>query len=403
MTAAYVTLGGEAVTRAEVVLPAAGAWWADVDLELAPAVSGAVTLAAAGLELRGTVDAARSGTHGQQRRVRLVGGAGSWGSSLPAKHYHNDAGVRARLVIEDAARESGETVQIEAAVGARSLGVDYVRQAGPASRALEDALGDATWWLDAAGVTQVASERPTTDADPATYEVLEHDPRRRLVTIAVDDLTAVAVGSRLTERLDEAQTVRELTILVEPDSVRLVARCGDAAPRGLLAGLFRSAVERATDGKLFGKWRYRVVQLSADRLELQAVRRDAGLPDVLPISMWPGIAGSHSAPQLGAEVLVEFLEGSRALPIVTGFAGKDGAGHIPTEQTLSVSSTLRLGDASATSYVAKADAVLDRLQAIVTGFNAHTHPDPVSGNTGVPTALLLTPVASVAAAKARVS
>lgn len=405
MTAtSYATIAGQPVTRAVVELPAAGVWWADVGCELAPDVSGAVDLVIGTLALRGTVAADRSGTFGQRRTVRVLGGAGAWGSALPARHYHNDAGVRARLVIEDAAREAGETVQIDAAIGARSLGVDFVREAGPASRALRAAVGDAVWWVDTDGVTRVSAERPTTTATAGTYEVLEHDPRARVVTVAVDDLEAVGVGSVLSERLDEPQTVRELTIYVEEGGVRLRARCGGVAGQSQLTRELARVVAQLTSTKLFGRWRYRVVRLSVDRLELQPVRQGAGLPEALPISMWPGVAGAHAAPQLGAEVLVEFLEGDRTQPIVTGFAGKDGVGHTPDELTLAVGTVLRAGDAAASSFAAKADAVLDRLQTIVTAFNTHTHSGGTLGGglTGVPSATLAAP-ASVAASKVKVS
>jgi hypothetical protein len=370
-------------------------------MELAPAITGLVTLRIGEREWRGTVDEARGGTHMERASVLLVGGAGSWGKSLRAKHYHSDAGVRARLVIEDAARESGETVNIAAEVGDVALGIDYVRTAGPASRALEDALQGAVWWVDAVGVTQVAASRPEADVEPSVYEVLEYDPRSSIAVVSVDDVAAVSVGSRLATRLDAVQVVRELEITVEPAAIRLRARCAPAADA--LATLFRKAVQTVTGSRLWGSWRYRVTRISGDRLELQAVSAQSGLPDVLPISVWPGVAGSHAKPALGAEVLVEFIEGDRTQPHVRAFAGKGGVGHIPEEHTLSVSSMLYAGGAAASSFAAKADAVLDRLQAIVTGFNTHIHSGgTISGSTGVPAVTLSTPVASVACSKVKV-
>jgi hypothetical protein len=64
---------------------------------------------------------------------------------------------------------------------------------------------------------------------------------------------------------------------------------------------------------------------------------------------------------------------------------------------------LYAGGAAASSFAAKADAVLDRLQAIVTGFNTHIHSGgTISGSTGVPAVTLSTPVASVACSKVKV-
>ena len=100
--------------------------------------------------------------------------------------------------------------------------------------------------------------------------------------------------------------------------------------RGALTQALASAVARLTDQRLHGVYRYRVLRLSVDRVELQAVRKGAGLPDLLPVSMWPGVAGAHATLALGAEVLVQFVEGDRTMPIVTGFAGRGGQGHVPT-------------------------------------------------------------------------
>ena len=364
MTAAHVTLGGEPVSTVRLTLPERGVWWADVELELAPALSGRVELRIGDRSWSGTIDPQRSGTHMERARVRLVGGAGSWGTSLRAKHYHSDAGVRAQLVLEDAAREAGEAITIPASIGTASLGADYVRKAGPASRALEDALraSGATWWVDADGVTQLASARVTSDADPAAYEVLDVNPRARVVTLACDDVTAVGVGSRLTTRLDAPLTVRELDVCVEVAAVRLMARCSPASDS--VSSLLRTHIERVTGEKIWGLWRFRVTQRTGDRVELQPVRAAAGLPDILPVSMWPGVAGSHAEVALGAEVLVEFIEGDRTMPIVRAFAGKDGVGHTPETHTLSVSSELRLGGPDAFKSPATAEAVLVELLKI---------------------------------------
>mgnify|MGYP007037446833 CR=1 FL=1 len=56
---------------------------------------------------------------------------------------------------------------------------------------------------------------------------------------------------------------------------------------------------------------------------------------------------------------------------------------------------VRLGSSAATAFVALASLVLDRLTAIVTGYNTHTHTTAV-GPSGPPNTPLATP-ASVAA------
>lgn len=384
---AIVHIDGNPATRAIVHVPARGVWWADVDLEGDPEIVGRVTLVLGELELSGTVLEQQSGVHGLQRRVRIVGGAGGWATQLTAKAYHSDAGVQVRAVVEDAAREAGEELGTVSPASAR-LGADYVRQAGPASRVLEDVIGGVPWWVDYEGRTQIG-ERSTSEADVEAYEVLEHDPRARLVTLAVDDLRSIGIGSIVTSRLEEPQTVRELEIVVD-DVVRVKAWCGgDGSPLGRLTRLIESLVARSTDGKIFGCWRYRVSQMSGDRVELQAVRAAAGLPDILPISMWPGLAGVHAELAQGAEVLVEFVEGDRTMPIITGFVGKGGPGHTPQNTTIDITSTLKLG-AGASQFVALANLVKARLDTIQARFDAHVHPvpAPVSANTTAPTVLI---------------
>jgi hypothetical protein len=90
--------------------------------------------------------------------------------------------------------------------------------------------------------------------------------------------------------------------------------------------LMRAIVERIVASKLLGKYRYRVVKVAGDgRLSLQAVRSGLGLPDVLPIAIWPGFAAGEVNPREGSQVLVEFLDGGdRTLPAVTGFMTEAG-------------------------------------------------------------------------------
>lgn len=342
----FAHIEGHEVTEATVHIGSRGPWFAEVYLAEAPELAGRVTLSLGALELVGTIDPRHSGTHGAQRRLRLVAGGGGWATLLEAKAYHNVAGVRAKTIAQDAARAAGETLADDDdhpfEPADERVGVDYVRQSGPASRVLEDVIGGVAWWVDGDGRTHVGERVP-----PATqagdYQVLDFDPQTRLASLAVDDLRTVGIGSVLDDGLDEAQTVRELELRVTSESVRVIAWCGEGND-GRLAGLLRSIIERRTDRKLFGLWRYRIVVTVGDRLALQLVRRRerTGLPDILPISVWPGIAGAHAEPTPGAEVLVQFIEGDRAQPIVTHFAGKDGVGFEPVSLAL-VAGLLHLG------------------------------------------------------------
>ncbi len=333
MAELFAGVNGERVTTVKLTVGNTGPWVADVDFEGEPDVSGRVTLKIGALELAGTIVATRSGDFGAQRRARIVAGAGGWSSEVAAKQYHNDAGVKARLVAEDAARAVGETLG-DFVPRAERVGRDYARQVGPASRALEDVIGGAPWWVDYDGVTRVGP-RPGTPTDAKAYTVLAYDPRDRYATLAVDDVGAVRVGSILTEQIDGPQTVRSLDVRLTADELRMhVWLGGSEAGGGHLAGLIRAIVQRSTDGRLPGLFRYRVVRMAGERVELQAVRKLAGLPDLLPLSCWPGVAGAHANLRPGAEVLVGFIEGDRAQPVVLAFAGADGPGFVPVSLTL---------------------------------------------------------------------
>ncbi len=328
MTQSFAHVDGNQLASATIHIPWSGAWFADLVFLEDPSLSGAVSLVVGDVTLRGTIDERYSGTRGAELRARIVGGAGGWSAAVAAQSYVNDQGVRALLVAQDAARLSGETLGTFAP-SSSSLGSYYVRQAGPASRVLEDVIGSAAWWVELDGTTTVGT-RASSPAASGSYQVLEYDAAARLVTLGVDSVAAVAPGAVLSDGLDAPQTVRDLEVRVTPESVRLVAWTGTpAGARGRLEGAFRTVVEAATGGRLHGVYAYRVARLSADRVELQAIDRALGLPDLGPTPMWPGVAGVHATLTLGAEVLVAFVNGDRTRPIVSGFVGKGGPGFVP--------------------------------------------------------------------------
>ncbi len=96
-----------------------------------------------------------------------------------------------------------------------------------------------------------------------------------------------------------------------------------------------------------GLVRYRVVTQIADRFALQAVRKSADWPDVLPCKANPGIAGGKSNLTPGTEVLVCFIEGDPQLPRIVSYADSSDGGFAPGELSLDADSIL-LGAGAAT-------------------------------------------------------
>jgi hypothetical protein len=329
----FLSVAGKRATGARLVVPHQGPWFVEASLDEEHELAGAVDVQIADLTLRGAVQPGASGSFAMGSSLRVVGGGGGWGGLCTPRHYHNDAGVKASTVATDAAALAGETLGTFGP-GAARLGVDYVRRAVAASRVLEDAAGGVPWWVDYQGATQVR-ERPTGAVTGAT--VLDFDPRSRMATLAAISLAGIAPGLVLEdERSPDPLTIRDLEVVVGEGQLRIHAWCGGGAEsRGRLGGLVTALARHAVSDRLWGKWRYRVLSMAPDgRVRLQAVSGAAGLPDVLPAPQWAGVAGVHAELEPGAEVLVEFVEGSPTMPVVVGFSPIGATGHTPVSLSL---------------------------------------------------------------------
>jgi hypothetical protein len=267
-----------------------------------------------------------------------VGGAGGWGTFARAKDYHNDAGVKSSLIVKDLAREVGETLGV---VNLSTIvGPDYVRRAIVASCVLEDVIKGSQWWVDYDGKTNIGSRSTYPDTGP--YELISYSPRDRVAELGLDDLSSIRVGTVLSQRLDTTQIIRELTVVLDANKLRAFAWCGGVSSDSNRVMRALGAIIARSDVQLFGKYRYRVVRMAGARVELQAVRKSPGLPDILPISQVSGVAGAWARLSAGSEVFVEFECGAPALPMVTAFAPRSwagsGAGFVPERLILGAES-----------------------------------------------------------------
>ena len=119
---------------------------------------------------------------------------------------------------------------------------------------------------------------------------------------------------------------------MQGEELRILAWCGDDSNTdGRIARALKSIAVQANAGKIFGLWRYRVVNMDGDRVQLQAISKAAGLPDILPIAMHAGFPGMWARLSPGSEVAVSFLEGDPRLPVITGFSPKGSTGFVPVE------------------------------------------------------------------------
>lgn len=163
----YVELNGHPVKKARLTISTVGNWSADVvldrvttDITFAP---GSAVLQFVDQAWVGTVH--RMGALVGTASFRLSGGFGGWGNELPPEGYNNPAGVKLSSVLGDAARLTGE--QINVATDA-SLGSHYARIAGPASQLLDILIP--AWWMRPDGVT--TSEARRIDAITSPFDII---------------------------------------------------------------------------------------------------------------------------------------------------------------------------------------------------------------------------------------
>lgn len=217
MTAPLLSLNGFPAKSLRVYVPEVGPWLAEVDLDDRVDLAGAAALVIGASKLSGTIDPDATGSYLVSTRASVIGGHLGWRRQAKARAHHNDAGVKASDVVNALAAEIGETVQ---GAGKEKLGVDYVRRAGTAARVLERLYP--LWWVDYAGITQVAAARPTSEAT-ADVEIMDFDPRGRVVQLLVSDLSGAGVGSVLRGRLDAPQVIRALDLHVTAEAMRAQA------------------------------------------------------------------------------------------------------------------------------------------------------------------------------------
>lgn len=358
MTAApHVALDGVAVKSLTLRVGSVGPWVADVHLTDAHAASGRVALTIGSATLIGTLIAQRASTFGLGFSARIVAGAGHWSAMLPSRSYHNDAGIKARLIAEDAAREAGETLGDFEPSGA-VVGVDFVRVAAAASVTLEYAAGAIPWWVDYAGVTHAKVRATSVLAEG--FDLLSFDPTNNVATLALDNFGAFGIGSVISDaRMEAPLVVRDFELSTRDGSPLRVTAWGGGAENGeaRLPGLVRRLVEHVQARRLFGLYRYRVVSVAGDRrVDLQAVRADAGLPDARAVPQWPGVAGCSAQLRLGSEVLVQFIDGDPTEPAITQYVGPGGPGFAGSSVELH-SPSLTLGAAAGPPVARQGDTV----------------------------------------------
>jgi hypothetical protein len=330
------TLQGHATTRARVQIPAWGCWFADVSLDDGAVVSGRAELKIADLTLSGTV--LSGGPSKGRAHYRIVGGAGGWGRTVPAKGYSNDAGVKLLTVLRDAAELVGET--LGTMDNAIRVGPAFARAEAPAGRVLEQLVPEA-WYVDEKGVTQLGRRTAVDFTGQAARGPF--DAARGTVTLATDAIATILPGIRV-DGLEAVDVCHE----VEPKTGLRSTIWGalGAGTSRRLAALRRLVEQLLPNEKFRGIYEYRIVTQEGERLNLQPVRVSAKMPDLARVYVRPGIAGARADASLGSRVIVGFIDSDPARPAVLAWEDAEGAGFSPDRLDLGdgLGRVLREGD-----------------------------------------------------------
>lgn len=307
------TINGLPLLRATVTLPRCGVWTADVEAQSGETLSGDVTIELQGLRLVGTIE--DGAPYRERGWYRVLGGKGGWRSVLPARAYRNEAGVKLTTVVNDAAREAGESVGTFAE---RRIGPGFVRPRAEAARVLDLLTPDA-WYVDPSGVTQIGSW-PVVPYG-LTYQLIDSRPDRKRVTLAAEDLTGLVPGATL-EGMEAASVRHELT----PDGIRSQVYGTVGNVDRILRGLKALVGVLVHSTFYFGRYEYRVVDASDTHCDLVPARAALGLPDLANVVMRSGVPGAGGSPAVGSSCEVMFLDGDPTRPVVVGYeVGEDDA------------------------------------------------------------------------------
>jgi len=333
-------VAGRRATRALVTLPAWGVWYLEAALSGEHELAGVVAATVGDLALSGTIISA--GAFNGRTFARIVAGRGGLARELPAKAYHDDAGVRASTVIRDAMTEAGELVD-ESTLPSTRLGAHYTRPEGPASTVLE-VLAREAWYVAEDGRVRLGA-RPA-GVLPAGVAVSRVDRARGVVELASSKVASILPGVTA-----EGLLVTDVRHEVTGETglrTTLWGRRGSATTRRL-AG-WRKLFEALDPDRPFrGVVEYRVVTREGARVNLQPVRSGLGMPSLRRVPAWPGIPGAEGDAALGSRVLVGWVDSDPSRPYVAAYEGSEGEGYVPE--------ALRLGGPGGLDAARKTDAI----------------------------------------------
>lgn len=303
---ALLAVGGHPVQRGTILMPRAGLWVADLDVDSDVTIEGPTQIEIAeGPTLVGTVLSGEM-AYGHVG-ARLVGGAGGLGKEATPKHY---VGLTVRTVLDDLVRTAGETLSsvILPSILNRGLPAWTVLRTSVGEQLAElvaYGLPDGTVWrILPDGTLWVGADTWPVSLVP-TWTELERDPRNGRVVLGLDS-PALLPGTVLGEdRIDYVEH------RIEADAVRATAWLEGSLARGFLASVRASASVRSGVNRR-GLYSAKVLAQSGDRSTVDVQPDDGSLPLMSKVPLKVSIPGATVKFSPGATVLVSWENGDPA-------------------------------------------------------------------------------------------
>lgn len=149
---------------------------------------------------------------------KLIVGSGGWGKVLSPKFYRLPAGVKLSLILGDAAREVGETIDVSPD---RVLGPFYVRENFPAQTLLNRLCVD--WYISPDGVTHTGPRAGGTVS--SRFDVIDNDPSFSRVVVATDAPLDWVPGRTFSNGYIPTRTIDSVTHIIQGTTCRTEVLC----------------------------------------------------------------------------------------------------------------------------------------------------------------------------------
>lgn len=211
MTDALNSVGGVRIVSGSLSLHYYGLWTADFALATADAVGDVVQVAIGNLIAKGFV--LRSAEFAGSRQVRLAGGMGGWRKTIPERSYSLAGGVPLTMVLTDAAKECGETIQLASPT---LLAPDFVREKATGANLLRNYAGP-LWWMELDGTTRVADDRAH-NAIISQFDAIERAGGKGMFDVATESPVDWLPGNTFASlTIPDAQMIAMSTMTIGAD------------------------------------------------------------------------------------------------------------------------------------------------------------------------------------------